>query len=124
MTSFSEIRVQGLTKFDQLELQHELPSGVIRFEEERMPGGKHGELLTTAVIVSTVLGIRALGAWLLKTRTNNRIAKTVELVATDGSRRVEKIEIDLSKSTAPDRDVLGALAKLMGVDFADLLSES
>lgn len=124
MTSFAEIHVQGLTKLDQLELQQGLAPGVIRFEEERLPGGKHGELLTTAVIVATVLGIRALGAWLLKTRTNNRIAKTVELVAADGSRRVEKVEIDLSKSTAPDRDVLGALAKLFDVNIADLLSES
>jgi hypothetical protein len=122
MDSTHMIRVPGLTKFDQLEMTSDLASDLVRFEPQAMGAGKHGELLSTAVIVGSVLGIRALAAWLLKTRKNNKISKRIEIIGADGSTRIESIDIDLSSSTAPDSDVLKQLAKLLNLDLGELLN--
>ena len=124
-TKVTAIRIIDLTKFDQLELGGSLSPDVIKFESQQAEGGKFGELLTTAVILGTILGIRTLAAWLLKTRKHDRILQRVEIVNADGSRRIETIDIDLTSSTAPKSDVLKQLASLLDIDLKSLLdSES
>lgn len=116
-----EIRVPGLQKLDVLEMADEFPPNAVKFTEEALPGGKHGELGTVAVVLLSGLAINALAGWLLKNRTKNRIRKTVEVVDASGKRRTETLDIDLSSSMAPKADVLNALAKITGFDLKKLL---
>jgi hypothetical protein len=114
------IRVQGLDKLDQLELNEQFEPGAVHFEESVMSDGKHGELVTTAVVVVSVLGLKVLAAWLIKSRTKEKFKKTIEIFSADGSKRVETIEVDFLSSTAPKESVLKELARLCNVDLGFL----
>lgn len=114
------IRVQGLDKLDQLELDEQFEPGAVQFEESAMTDGKHGELVTTAIVVVSVLGLKVLAAWLMKNRSGEKLRKTIEIVNADGSKRVETIEIDLRSSVAPNKTVLTELARLCNVDLGVL----
>jgi hypothetical protein len=116
-----EIRIAGLTKLDRAELSEGADTRNIRFEDEQMPGEKHGELLATAVVLITVAGLHTLGAYLLRTQEKGRIRKTVEVVDSRGRRITETVEVDISKSKAPKASVLKELAKLTGIDASQLL---
>jgi hypothetical protein len=119
-STIAEIRVPGLTKLDKLEIDEYLDAGSVRFENESMPGGKHGELLTIAVVAATIIGLRGLAAWLLKDREHNRIRKRIEIVHADGTTHIETIDMDLSASQAPKAAILKELAKLTDIDIAAL----
>ncbi len=118
MDTQTTIRVPGMTRLDRLEIGHELGADAVRFEEEALPDGQHGELATTAIVVVTVLSLKVLASWLIKNRTSNKIRKTIEIVGADGSRRSETIEIDMRTSTTPERDIMGQLAKLCEIDLS------
>ncbi len=119
----SAIHITGLSKLDYHELQHEFKGADIEFKDEAMPGGKHGELVTTAVIIISIAAVKLLGAWLLKNRDRNRIRRTIEIVDKDGVKRTETLDMDLSSSKAPEADVLSGLAKLLDIDPASLLNK-
>jgi len=110
------IRIPGLSKLDYLELKENLENIDVRFEDEKMKGGQHGELLTTAVILLSISAVKLLGLWLVKNRDRNRIKKKIEIIGADGSRRIENIDIDLSSSKSPESDVIGSLAKMFDID--------
>ena len=124
MATPAQIRVPGLQKLDVMEMSDAFPPGAVTFADETLPGGKHGELATTAVVVVSALAVKALATWLMKNRTTNRIRKTVEIVDASGTTRKETIDVDLSSSAAPDADVLKALGKILHLDLAKLLDES
>jgi hypothetical protein len=118
-----EIRLSGVAKLDRMELEADAAGAKVRFEDETLPDGQHGELATTAIITVSVLGLKLLAAWLMKDRDTTRIRRTVETVDRDGRKQVETIEIDLSSSKAPKADVLAALGEKFGVD-PKLLSDA
>src|SRR5438477_11163598 len=112
------IRVPGLTRLDRLDLQRQFPEVMIGFEEAPEPGAEHGELVTVAVIGLTVVGLRALAAWLLKNRRGAEIEKTVQVTTADGGTRTETVKIKVTESTS-DADVVKALANLTQLDLGD-----
>lgn len=122
-TTSAQIRIPGLQKLDILEMSEQFPLDGVTFADEAMADGKHGELATTAVIVLTVITIKALAAWLLKGRTRNRIRKTIEVVDASGVRRIETLDIDLSSSLSPQADVLKELSNITGFDLTRLLEK-
>jgi hypothetical protein len=121
MTTATYIRVPGLTELDQLEMSNEVKQGLVQFQEERMPGGKFGDLVIIGVVTVTYVGLQALAAWLMKTTKHNKLKKSIEIIYADGTKSTEVIELDLSSSAAPKADVLKALAKMTNVNLADLL---
>lgn len=118
-SSPAAIRIAGLSNLDRLELSQLMPDGTFQFESEEPAGAKHG-LEPVTIIVVTALGLRALTAWLLKTRRHDRIERTVEIELPDGTRRTERLVVDLTSSSAPDEQVLRALAELLHVDVSSL----
>ena len=70
-----------------------------------------------ALVALTVAGLQALAAWLMKDRKRGRVEMSVEIVSPGGTRRTEKLSIDLSESTA-DADVVRELGRLTGVDVS------
>ena len=115
------IRIPGLTKLDKLELSDLLDSDSISFEDQPLPGGKHGELATTAVIIISVAALQALTYWILKARKGMSFRKTVEIVDQNGQVRKETIEYQASSSEAPEASILKQLAVACGVDLNSLL---
>ena len=101
----AKIRIPGLSHLDREELAQEVDGDLIEFESEAMPGSQYGELLTTAVVIVTLAGLRVLATYLLRTSENEKIRKTLEIVNADGSKKVETIEIELNMSKAPQADV-------------------
>ena len=65
MKAPTSICVPGLTRIDQLEMGQDLDASVVKFQDEALPPGTHGELFSVAIIAATIIGIRGLAAWLL-----------------------------------------------------------
>ena len=113
------IRVFGLSRLDRLDLKKQYPEATITVETAAARDPQHGELATVAVVALTTVGLQALAAWLLKNRETKKIEKTIEIINADGSRRYEKIVIDVSASTS-QADVVKALATLTHFDLSQL----
>jgi hypothetical protein len=118
----NSILVPGLTKLDKMEIEEEFEPGTVTFEDQELKGGKHGEPTTTAIVIISVVAIRALAAWLMKDSESSSIEKKVEIIDANGKTRVETIKVDLKSSTSPKADVLKQLSQLLKVDFS-LLNE-
>jgi hypothetical protein len=115
------IRVPGVSNLDRLEMAQIISNDAIRFETQLPADSKHGlEPITTAIVLVTIVALRGLSAWLLKSRQNNRIERTIELELPDGTRRTERLIVDLKSSSAPDEQVLKALGDLTHVDVGTL----
>jgi len=110
------IRVLGLSRLDTLDLKKQFPEAVITFEAGSTKDPQHGELATAAIVVLTVAGIQALAAWLLKNRKGTKIEKVIEVTNPDGSRRSEKILIEVSESTT-EAEVVKELANVTHFDL-------
>jgi hypothetical protein len=113
------IRVPGLTRLDSLDLRRQFPDAAITFDEGTATDQEHGELVTVAVIGLTLVGLRALAAWLLKNRRGAVIEKTVVVTHGDGSTRTETIKIKVSESTS-EADVVKELANITHLDLGEL----
>ena len=116
----TEILVDGLRRIDAMQLDKVHPGAEISFPEQDITDSEHGELATAAVVAVTLAGLQVLASWLMKNRKGTHVTKTLEVVDADGSRRTETLEIDLSESKAPDKDVLEALASIAKVDLSQL----
>jgi hypothetical protein len=84
-----------------------------------MKDPQHGELATAALIAVTLAGLQALAAWLLKNRKGTRIEKNIEVINPDGSKRTEKLLVQISESTT-EADVVKELAKMTDLDLSNL----
>ena len=115
----STMRVPGFTRLDGLDLQKKYPKADISVESVVRTDSQHGELATLGIVVMTLAGIYALGSWLLKNRKNKKIEKTIEIVKPDGSKRIEKIVMEVSESTT-DASVVKELAKILDIDLSKL----
>lgn len=101
MTEIS-VMIQGLNKLDFKEMQN---IEGIRFEEQIVPEGSHGEVtLFTAIFAMSAL--TALAAYLLRKNENQTFEEIVEIHHPDG--RIEKrvIKWNSSKSEAPEADII------------------
>ena len=114
------IRVSGISRLDGLVLKKQFPDATITFEGPDIQDSQHGELMTTAALIGlSVIGLRLLATWLLKTNKSNRIEKTIEIVKADGTKRSEHIIIDGAESKS-EASVIRALAKLTKINVSDL----
>jgi hypothetical protein len=109
------IRVPGLTRLDKLELEKELAPGSVTFKDE-LSDAAHGEPLTTAVVIVSVVAIRALAGWLMKDNESGVIEKKVETIDAKGKRRITTLKVNTKSSRAPKAEVVGKLAQLVGID--------
>lgn len=114
-----QVRIQGISRLDSLDLKRRFPGLDIDFEPVAVSETEHGELATVAVLTITLAGIQALASWLMKDRTDNVIEKTVEVVNADGSTRKEAIRIHMNESSS-QADVVRELGKAMNVDIDSL----
>jgi hypothetical protein len=97
-----EVRVSGLNKVDQLELEGELG---VRFEEMAVPAGSHGELtLITAYFAMSAL--TALAAYLLRSTEDELVEEDVDIVHPDGRRETRHVKVHRKKSEAPAADII------------------
>ncbi len=117
-TSPVQIRVPGLSRLDQAELADEAEGESIQFEEEAMPDGRFGELMTVAVLAVTFAAMKVLASYLLRTSEGQVIKKTIEVVNADGSTHRETIEVNLHSSMAPKADVLKAISSALHIDLS------
>jgi hypothetical protein len=114
----AKIRIPGLTRLDQAELADSADSVSIEFENEALPDGRFGELMTVALIAVTFAGMKVLAAYLLRTSEGQNIKKTIEIVNADGSTRTEIIEVNLRSSKAPKADILKAISTALHIDLS------
>jgi hypothetical protein len=111
------LHVQGLSKLDRMELAADFKNAPVRFQDEKLPDGQHGELGSTAVIALSLVGLKLLAAWLVKNRKKGRIRRSIEIVKANGERRTETLDVDLSSSESPEAAVVDALATLTKFDL-------
>ena len=113
--------IPGLDRIDRLALVGEFKSDEIRFEDKPSSSGRHGELITAAVIVGTLTAIKVLAAYLLKDRDRGKLKRTIIVRLPDGSEREETIEVDLDSSHAPKAEVLKQLGSITHIDVSSFL---
>lgn len=110
----TELRFPGLTELDVIELEDTFDASMIRFESQTIEGDRYGEPATiTAIIILSLAALKVLSAWLMKNRQTKHFEQTVELIHKDGTREIKAIKLDLSKSTAPEAE----LVKQLGLDI-------
>lgn len=91
-----EVRVSGLDKVDQLEMEEERG---VRFEEMDVPAGSHGELtLLTAYFAMSAL--TTLAAFLLRKHSGESFEELVEIVHPDGGVEKRHVKWDRRSSEA------------------------
>ena len=101
MTEMS-VSIQGLKKIDYLEMKNE---GGVRFEEQPVPKGSHGEVtLFTAIFAMSAL--MTLAAYLLRKHDNQSFEETVTIKHPDGRIETRTIKWDSKKSEAPKADII------------------
>jgi hypothetical protein len=114
-----EIRLQDLTRLDQLEISKQLPSDSLRFESEPHSRDTHGELATvTAVVVVSVVALRVLAAYLMKKSNRKSFKKSLEIIKSDGTRQIVTIEYNDASSEAPEAEILKQLGTACEVDLS------
>lgn len=113
--------IPGLDRIDRLALVGQFKSDEISFEDKPSSSGRHGELITAAVIVGTLAAINGLAAYLLKDRDSGRLKRTIVVRLADGSEREETVELDLDSSHAPKAEVLKQLGSITHIDVSSLL---
>ena len=113
--------IPGLDRLDRLALVGQFQSDEIGFEDIPLSGGRHGELVTAAVIVGTLAAINALAAYLLKDRDRGTLRRSIIVRLPDGSEREETVEVDIETSHAPKADVLKQLGSITHIDVSSLL---
>jgi len=97
-----EVRVSGLDKVDQLDM--EVEPGV-RFEEMDVPAGSHGELtLLTAYFAMSALS--TLAAYLLRKHDGESFEEVVEIVHTDGHIEKRHVKWTRDSSEAPPAEII------------------
>ncbi len=117
----TKLRLYGLNKLDQKELEAELDPSVVAFDESIPEGGEHGELLTvTAIVLVGIVSLRLLAAWLLKTRRSEQLNETLEIERPDGTRIKRSLSVNLRGSEEPEAAVLKALTDLFPAELAHL----
>ncbi len=114
----SSIRIEGMTRLEAMTLEQEYPGAEIAFEEQRMSEPLHGELATVALVTVSIIGLKLLAAYLLKHRSGATIKHRIDIVESDGSRRVEELEVTIHDEKAPEASVVDALATLLKVDMS------
>ncbi|MEM7116336.1 MAG: hypothetical protein AAF614_28130 [Chloroflexota bacterium] len=113
----ADIRINGLNRIEKLELQKNVDTQFVEFYEEPLEGSQYGELMTTAaVVVITVVALKGLAVWLLKTSFRQQITKTIEIEFPDGRKEKHTINIDVSGKKAPEEEVLKELSNVLKVD--------
>ena len=118
------IRVAGLTKLDQIELEGKLGKSSVTFEKAPLASGDHGELATlTAVVLVSLSALRVLALYIVQKTDRKTFRKEIEIVTKDGRRKVLKIEWDTKSSEPPDAQVLKQLASACEVDASELLAK-
>jgi len=110
------VRIPGLTRLEGLELKKRFPQASITFDSTSGSDEAPGELATIALITLTAMGIQALAAYFLMDQKKGRIERTVEVVGKKGTRRKEKIVIDLDERTS-HADVVKQLGRMLHVDI-------
>jgi hypothetical protein len=113
--------IPGLDRIDRLALAGQFEDNQIRFEDKPPLSGKHGELITAAVIVVSLAALRVLAGYLLKDRDRGKLKRTILVRLPDGSEREETIEVDVGSSHAPKAEVLKQLGSITHIDVSSLL---
>jgi hypothetical protein len=113
--------IPGLDRIDRLALAGQFKSDEISFEDKPSSSGRHGELITAAVVLGTLGAINVLAAYLLKDRDRGRLKRTIVARLPDGSEREETVEVDLDSSHAPKAEVLKQLGSIAHIDVSSLL---
>jgi len=102
MTTESALRLRllDLDALDAQELRRMLPAGSYAVEKEELPAGVHGDLGATAAIVVLAAApvLRALAAWLLKTRHKESVVLRVEKIGPDNTVERRSLTINLTDS--------------------------
>ena len=98
----STVRIEGLTKFDTLEIGRHSD---VTFEEASLPEGSHGEVTVFAAIFA-MSALSALAAYLLRKHNNKSFEETVEIQHPDGRREKRTVRWSSSKSEAPEADII------------------
>jgi len=115
-----QLRLEGLTKLQALDLQKQLGAGSVRIESKPAASNDFGDLVTTIALVTiTVEALKVLAVWL----STPRKADTLKLKRSDGT------EIQLSRRSSGDSsaggqaEVLKQLENALKVQLPSALGE-
>lgn len=111
MATTSTLTLSGFSDAELLDLEAALgPDAIQRSEPDRQRYEAGALEPVTATIILSALAIQILGAWLLKTRKNQRIRSRVRVVHPDGRIEEKELDVDLS-SEKSEKDVVRAIMK-------------
>jgi hypothetical protein len=120
-----QIRLEGLTRPDNLELMKELGEGAVAPASPSPDAetDRHHELLTTAAIISiSTAALSTLATWLVKRRGKVRHSDTLEITLPNGTKVRRKIDYVATASAPADATVLAQLKSIVqdnAVDFSE-----
>lgn len=120
----TKLRIDGLIKLDQLELEKQLGKSIVEFQTGAAGKGTYGELATvTAVVIVSLKALQVAGLHLARKHNKQSFQKTVEIVHPDG--RIEKttIEVDIANTDKPEVQVMKQLGKALNIDISSLLHQ-
>jgi len=104
-----ELRLEGLTKLQALDLQKQLGAGAVQIHTKPAASNEFGDLVTTVAIVTIgVQALRVLAVWLATPRTEHNL----KVKLPDGT------EIDISHRSSGDPSEGGHAAVLKNLESA------
>jgi hypothetical protein len=109
-----KLRIDGLTRLEQLELTDALPAGQVEAQlQETLVGGMHGDLGTWQVLIEvTGQSLPLLALWLLKRRKKSVVEFEKESSDARGWERYS-IRVEESEESAPEGNVLRQLTDFL-----------
>jgi hypothetical protein len=124
------LKIQGLTRLDQLELKAELEkqgvsSSDFQSESQKIDRDKHGELATVsaAIVIVSLAAIKAITVWLSKRRQTTTIVFSAKRTKPDGIQEELNLQIKSDRSDEIGSSVIKELGSFFEVDISPLLQE-
>ncbi|BAZ33650.1 hypothetical protein NIES4074_61640 (plasmid) [Cylindrospermum sp. NIES-4074] len=106
------IRLPGLSKSDRLEMVQYLGAENVRFEEETIPSGVHGEIaLGTAIIVVSAIALRGFIAYLIYRHHGETFDEEIVVEYPDKTRVIKRIRYQKTDEPA-DKKIAAELSSV------------
>src|SRR5262245_44404721 len=118
----ARLQIKGLTELDKADLERQLATAPVNFEEAQTATGAHGELATfIAIIAVSHAALAAFSIWVCRRSRAEEYEQEYELVHPDGRIERKKIRIVRNSSDPPEAGVIKQIAAAFQIDETKIL---
>ena len=110
--------LHGLTQGERFELANLASGGSVSFVDESVPEESAGEIaLATAIVIGSVVGLKALAQFLLWRHHGESFEETIEVTRSDGSKIKRRVAWRKGKADDPEDGLVKQLTSLPASDI-------